>query len=154
MLEIDKYIIDEIKADATIAGYTGYSVNDPRVYQWEPPIPVSFGSTLPAAIFYRNNQVPTPYQSSFYSQRGNIYYYFQIVALNKTLANQIAERLLKLFKADEHNSGFSTTNWRVLTVKNNGVMDGVNQGSPTKPLYVRNVSLLLKEVFSRTAFVE
>lgn len=145
MLEIDKYIMDAIKGDATISGYTGKTSSDPRVYSWMPSQDVIFSSTYPAAIFYRDNQNPHPIEYSYPSQIGNIYYYFQIVSNSKTLTKQIAERLITLFK----DTSVTTTNFRVLIIKQNGNSEGITEGTATKPLYVRNVSLLLKEVFER-----
>lgn len=145
MLEIDKYMMDAIKADATISGYTGKTASDSRVYSWKPSKDVVFSTTYPAAIFYKDNQNPQPSEYSYPYQVGNVYYYFQIVSNNKTLTKQIAERLNTLFK----DTSITTTNFRVLTVKPNGNAEGADEGTPTNPLYVRNVSFLLKEVFER-----
>jgi hypothetical protein len=145
MLEIDKYVVDKIKNDATISGYTGKDANDSRVYTYRPSVDVIFSPKYPAAIFYRDNQNPQPKEYSYPSQVGDIYYYFQVVSDNKTLTKQIGERLVSIFK----DISITTTNWRVLIVKSNGNSEGVPEGTPTKPLYVRNVSFLLREVFER-----
>lgn len=145
MLEISKYMMDTLKNDATITGYTGKTVSDTRIYTWNPPIDIVFSSTYPAAIFYRERQDMRPSRFTYPAQKGDIYYYFQVVSTNKTLTKQIAERMITLF--DE--LSITTTNWRVGIVKLNSSADGNIEGTATKPLYTQNISFYLKEVLRR-----
>lgn len=146
MLEISKYFLDEMKADASLNILTGADAIDTRIYSFNPPFNIVFSSTYKAAIFYKDNQNPRPTEHSYPSQRGNIYYYFSVESPNKNLTKQIAEYLISKFE----NKGFSTTNWRIGIVVMNGSSEGAIEGTGTTPVYKQNISFLLKEVFKRT----
>lgn len=146
MLEITKWFIDQLKADSTLSGMLGANAQDNRIYSWDFPTTITYSASLKAAIFYKENQNPRPFMHSYPSQRGNIYYYFSIVSPNKTLANQIVEYLVSKF---ENRGIFNTTSWRIGNIIMNGSAEGVNEGTPTNPLYKRNLSFLLAEIFRR-----
>lgn len=143
MLELDKYFVDALKADATITSYTGKVATDSRIFTWNPSFDVEFSTSKPAAIFYSDNENMRGSVASYPTQKGNINYFFQIVSIDKTKAKQIAERIIILFEE----KGFTTTHWKVGIVKKITNKDGVNEGTPTKPLHSRIVSFILKEVF-------
>lgn len=146
MLEISKYIIDLMKNDASLSALTGGNANDPRIYSWNPPFVITFSSTYPAAIFYKDNQNPRPTEFSYPSQKGNIYYYLAVESPNKTLAKQIQEYLVSLLE----NRSFSTTNWRIGNILMNGTSEGVVGGTGTTPVHKQNISFLLFPIFKRT----
>lgn len=148
MLEISDYLIGVIETDVTLKGYLGGTADDSRVYPWDTPYQIIYSDSLKAALFWRNNQNPVPVNFSYPAQIGNFYYYFQVVSSDKSLANQIEERLIALL-APVTNSGFKTTHYRVGFVLNNGVGEGSNEGTTKAPLYSRVISLMLKEVFTR-----
>jgi hypothetical protein len=147
MLELNKYFIDAMKADSGLNALTGGDSTDYRIYQFNPPFTITFSSIKRAAIFYRDNQNPRPTLHSYPSQRGNIYLYFSVESPNKTLTQQVAEYIINKFE----NKGFYTTNWRVLNVIMNGSSDGEFAGTPTTPVYKRNISFLLLNVFDRSS---
>jgi len=161
--EITDFVLDIIKANAPISALLGtvnplpeddpeydplWSPDDPRIYQWEPPDEIEFSEEKKAAIFYRHNQNPNPVLSSYPAQKGNIYFYFQCVSYDKTIALDLAEKISNLIAPTE-NLGFSTTNWRIGYVMMNGNSDGRNEGTVKFPLYTRNLSLLFEGVFAR-----
>ena len=146
MLEISKYFIDQMKADASLSTLIGSDASDSRIYSFNPSFKVIFSSEKKAAIFYKENQNPRPTMFSYPSQRGNLYYYFSVESPNKNLTKQIGEYLIAKFE----NKGFSTTNWRIGITIMNGNSEGAVGGTDVTPVYKQNISFLLKEVFKRT----
>jgi hypothetical protein len=146
MLEISKYLLDSIKADNSLKTLLGADSSDERTYSWNPPFQILFSSTYKAAIFYRDSQNPRPTLNSYPSQKGNIYYYFSIESPNKNLVNQIAEYLISKFD----NKPFVTTNWRIGSLILNQSAEGVIGGTATTPIYKRNLSFLMGNIFKRT----
>jgi len=152
MLEIDKYIMDVIKASTYISNLTGAVFGDYRIYTWEPPFDVIFSTTKKAAIFYKERHFGSPKEFSFPSQKGNIQYIIQVVSPTKVITKQIVEELDKIFCSEMY-SGFVTDNWKIGVVKNDGVVEfQIESKESTKPLYIRTIYLLLKEVFYRQNF--
>jgi hypothetical protein len=148
MREIEDYIFDKLNNDNYLKSLTGATVNDSRIYQWEPSFEPIFSSVLKAAIFYEDYQTRRDDQHTNFVQVGDIYFYFQIVSSSKDLAKQIGEYLNDLLvKSDE--SGFSTEHWNVKNVILNNAIDGDKEGSPKLPLYTRNISYLFSNIFRR-----
>lgn len=152
MLEITKYILDQLRADSILMDHLGGTETDSRIYSWEPPFDIIYDSNKEAALFYKDEQFSKDKHFSFPSQKGNINYYFQCVSPNKTLSQLVIERIEEIL-CDEYYSGFETTNWKVLLVKNNGTSDGEIVGNTGKILYVRNIIINLKEVFRRLNYI-
>lgn len=146
-LEICEQIVKTIKEDGAIQTYTGYTVSDPRIYSWNPMFNIIYATERPVAIFHRYNQSPdpNPNKSSYPTQKGNIYFYFQVKSPDKTLATRCAERIENLFCGQP----LSSDNYRIGIIKSNGNNDGATEGTSTRPIYVRNCNLLLKEIFKK-----
>ena len=149
-LEICEEVIKTMKEDSAIQAYTGYTVNDPRIYSWNPMFNIIFATERPVAIFHRYSQAPdpNPERSSFPTQKGNIYFYFQVKSPDKTLAMRCAERIKNLFR----NQPLNSDNYKIGIIRSNGNNDGTTEGTPTRPIYVRNINLLLKEIFKKHEF--
>lgn len=145
MLEISTYFVTQLKADIGLSALTGGDSSDSRIYSYNPPFPIKFSSTYPAAIFYRTRQNARPESYSYPSQKGNLRYYFSVESPNKTLAKQIAEYIITLFE----NKSIITTNWKVGVVVMAGSSEGMIGGTSSTPIHKQSVSFQLKEVFKR-----
>lgn len=135
MLEIEEYIINILSSDTILAGYLGANSTVKRIYSWYPPMTISYSSTLKSAIFYKNSQNRRDLDFSYPSQEGSIIFTFQIVSINRNLIPQIEDQLKTLL----HDSSIDITNWKVLNIVHAGSEYLENLGTPTYPLYVKNV---------------
>ena len=149
-LEICEGLLDTIRSDTAIQTYTGYSVSDTRIYSWNPMFNVIFSPTQKVAIFFRYNQNPLPVNFSYLTQRGDIYFYFQIKSPDKTLGIRCTERIENLFR----DKPLTTDNYNVKIIECLGSSEGNVEGTVTRPVYVRNMSLKLKHVFKSHIFWE
>lgn len=149
-LEICDKVLDTIKSDGAISSYTGYSVNDSRIYSWNPMFNITFSPTQKAAILFRYAQSPDPMEKSYPTQRGDVYFYFQIKSPDRTLAARIGERIENMFR----DKPLQSDNYKALVVFPNGNNDGDAEGTVTRPVYVRNVNLIFKQIFKLNQWSE
>jgi hypothetical protein len=146
MLEITDEFVDILRLDSTIISLTGLNSSDMRIYSWNPPFDIIYNSTYKAAIFIRDTQFGRVSNYwSYPSQLPDIMYYFACVSPTKTTTNQLEERIRQLLDM----YSFDTLNYRIGVITLNNVVDGINDGTPTKPLYSRITSFTLREVFMR-----
>lgn len=146
MLEITDHFIELLRLDSTIISLTGLTNSDMRIYSWGPPFDIVYTSVYKAAIFIRDSQTTRMRDKwSYPSQLPDIMYYFACVSPSKTISHELEERIRQLLDL----YSFATLNYRVGIVMLNNVIDGINEGTPTKPLYSRVISFALKEVFTR-----
>jgi hypothetical protein len=146
MLEIDKAVVDLIAGDATISGYTGASAADDRIYAWYPIRDIEYTEgTVEMAIIYRNSMGTRTFRWSYPSQIPNIIYFFRVLSINPLKLRQCTERLVDLF--DE--TSLQTTNWNVKRITISGVADGMQEGSPSKPIMSKSVTFSFSNVLRR-----
>lgn len=114
MDEIKEYIYSVLLNDATMQGYTGYSVSDPRIYEWYPPEEPSLSVSLPGYIVYRAASYDRPLIYVDRAQSGDIFLHFDVFAYNSNSKGLIARRLVYLL---DMYGKFSTTNFIILQLR-------------------------------------
>lgn len=148
MLEIDKAVVDRIKADATMDSYLNPSVSDNRLYSWYPLKDITYTKANPTAIIYRNS-IPSsrPYAWSYPSQFPNFHYFFRVLSNSPLATRQVSERLIQLFDT----TFITTTHWAVKYIELMTYLDGQNEGGASNPIVSKNVTFLFSLVFSRSS---
>ena len=146
-LEFDEYVATTIEDDSVIQSYMGGTIDDSRLYPWNPPFDPTFSSTYPGALFFMSDQYERPDEYfSYPSQKGDIVFRFQVVANDKTLVRQITDQLVLLFE----DIPITTDSWRALDVKVTGNLEGDQTGTPTNPLYTRLISFRFSTILKRS----
>jgi hypothetical protein len=146
MLQIAKYLVDILIADASIQSALGGTVLDPRVYAWNSPFDVAYNSTTPAAIFYNYTMDSRPAIYSYPMQIPDQMFNFQIVCSDRTKLEQIIELIFNLFL----DYTFHTSNFSVKTMEVKRVTESPFEGTPTKPLFIKTITFSLLNVFKRS----
>lgn len=147
MLEIDEAVIERILGDADIRLLLGSDNDDERVYSWNPPQNIVYSNNKTSALFYRNS-INKRGMWSYPTQFHNILYFFRVVSLNETNAQKIIEKLLALFDANNNNS-METEHYSVKKIDFSNKTDSPNEGTPSFPLYVKNISFNFTHIFNK-----
>lgn len=147
MDEVKEHVYGLLKNDATMQGYTGYAVTDPRIYEWYPSFEPVLSTALPGYIVYRSL---SPGRGGIYvdrAQSGDIYLHFDIFAYNSNSKGLIARRIVDLL--DQYGP-FATTNFRVLNMQVTEDMEmGVEGESSSDRRYRHHVAVRLIGVLNK-----
>lgn len=147
MLEITKHLVDILINNSSLDILLGVTLSDSRIYSWNPPFDVVYNPTSPAAIFYYNESGKRPYVYSYPQQLPDETYYFQVVSIDKTKMEQIAEIIFDLFDGYV----FHTEHFSVKTMEPTGKFDSDFGGTPTKILYGKLLVFDLNNLFRRAS---
>lgn len=143
MLEICKYLIDELKSDSSLTSLTGATVSDSRIYAWKPGANIVFSTSVNGAIYYHFSFEGKPFLFSYPSQIPDASITFRCASPIRTTSFQIAELLSAKFEY----LSFSTTNYRIGVMTFDSMFEGVPEGDASRPVYIFDVNYDLKELF-------
>lgn len=146
MLEIKAGILNYLLGDSELRTLLNSDSNDDRVYSWNPPQDIVYSDSKRSAIFYRLfvNQKPTI--RSYPQQFSNMFFYLRVVSKSELDTELISEQIIKLL---DEQYGFLTDNWSIKKIVLANYNDGKNEGTPSFPLYVKNLSFSFNNIFQR-----
>jgi len=137
MLELDTLVVNQIETDSTMISLMGIAAGDTRVYAWYPATDIEYVvGQKEVCIVYRNSLGGRPFNWSYPSQMPDMLYFFRVLSISQLKLRQVSERLIELFDQQS----LISTNWAVKWIELVGYADGMNEGSPTKPIMSKNVS--------------
>ena len=145
MFELKEPIYSTVTTDATIISLMGITSGDLRMYSLNPPEDVIYSDAVPAAITYFLKIGRRPNNYSYPSQEGNAFLFFRILSIDNLIAENIADRLKVLFDK----MTIESDNYVVKTVMLNDMTPSDSEGSPTKPVFIINVSFRLTNVLAK-----
>lgn len=145
MLEIHAEIVDIVKNDSILQGFTGYTINDERVYAWNPAEDVIYSSSKKAAIFYRTVTGKRPNKWSYPKQFANSTLFLRVVSIDQETTDKIGERLIALFDLQT----VETTNWRIGSCELVNYNDALPEGTPSNTQWIKMVSFAFTNVLKR-----
>ncbi len=94
MNEIKDYILDTVLIpDGTIQGLTGYTADDPRIYEWFPATDPDFNSTYPAFIIYRIARHGRGFDFVDRAEIGDIFFHLDVFAYDTDTLGAIVLRI-------------------------------------------------------------
>ena len=146
MLEIQSEIISRILANNDIRSWLG-STPDERVLSWETPQDVVYSGQSKGTIFYRvslNKRGVWSYPKQFH----NMLVFFRVVHISELERDFVAEKLIEIFD-DNSNNKLETTNYSVKKIDFSNKSTGANEGTPSFPLYVSNISFIFSNIFKK-----
>jgi len=147
MLEITKYLVDTLINSNSIKTLLGGDISDSRIYSWNPPFDVVYTTAKPAAVFYYSESGKRPNEFSYPQQLPDETYYFQVVSFDRTKVEQISELVFSLLDLYT----FHTEHFSVKTMEPGGISESTFEGTPTKPLYIKNIIFELSNIFRRAS---
>ena len=148
MLDIKKHIAEILRDDEDITELLGDIEEDDRIYTWNPSEDILYSNedNLISAIFFRIYMSDDrPYRWSYPSQMPNIHIHFRIKSLFDYNATKIAEQVINLFDIKE----MIGDDFRLPSIQLSIFNDGPIEGSPSIPLYVKNVQFICRNVLRR-----
>jgi hypothetical protein len=144
--ELDKAVVDRCKNSAAFRTQTGASASDPRIYAWFPEGDVVYTEgQQEIAVIYRFSVTGRPGRWSWPWQLSEMQLFLRVLSINQLKLGQITETLIGLFDL----TIMETTNYSVKDIILLSVNDGLNEGAPTHPIHVRNLSFRFSQVFHR-----
>ena len=148
MQEIFNAIISILEGNMVLTGLIGGTSEDSRFYGYPETTNINYSSTTPGAVLYRSRIGSQPGEFNYPSQWPDTTFYLQVVGLNASVAEAIAEEIMNVLR---NYSPLDTTNWRVGVLTIGGKSDEILEGTATFPLSIRNVRIRLHGVFQKSA---
>jgi hypothetical protein len=147
--ELEKALVDLFKASVDYKSITGATTTDPRIYAWFPTGDIIFTPGVKdVATIYRFSITGRPGRWSYPSQIGEMQLFLRVSSIDQAKLGLVTEILIGensfLDKKSIQTEGLSVK-WIVLLSAN----DGLNEGAPTQPIHVRNISFRFSNVFIR-----
>jgi hypothetical protein len=144
MLNLNKLIIDLILADTAIKNSLGYTATDKRVYGFYAPKDVIYNDSKPSCIFFKTQFGKRKAKYSYPAQYPDVFIYFRVLSITQLNREQVADRLLKIF---DQKYNLKNTEFNVKFSEISNYTDGIIEGTPVKPIYTKNISVKLNDVF-------
>ena len=147
MLAIKKALLEYILNNQDLRNLLNADIDDDRVYSWNPPQDIVYSDNKNSAVFYRLFVNQRPGRRSYPQQFANMFLYLRIVSRSELSCELISEKIISIL--DEKYNFMLDENWSVKKINMTNYNDGSIEGTPTFPLYVKNISFSLAHVFQR-----
>lgn len=144
MLGINKLIKDTIVADSGIKSLLGYTATDNRIYGFYAPKDIIYNDSKPACIIFKIHFGKRAVNYSYPLQYPNVFIYFRVLSISQLNREQVSDRLLQLF---DQKYNLQNDEFTVKFSEIGNYADGVVEGTPTKPIYAKNISVKFNSVF-------
>jgi hypothetical protein len=147
--ELKNYIIQIVANDAVIQGITGWTADDPRVYEWFPGVDPAFNSTYPAYLIYRVIGHGRGLEFVDRAEPGDLFFHFDILAMDSEKTSDIAEQLETLL---DLYGPFETFSYKVGNVIRTENFEMPTEGESSSDRMLRyHVAFQLRGVLKKTA---
>jgi hypothetical protein len=145
--QLDKALVDLFKASSEYTTYSGATASDPRIYAWFPGGDIVYTPGVKdVATIYRFSMTGRPGRWSYPYQLGDMQLFLRVLSIDQLKLGNVTEILIgKNSFLDKQ--AIDTTDLSVKWITMLSCNDGLNEGAPTQPVHVRNISFRFSNVF-------